>query len=136
MRKHWLAVVAALALSGCSMARDVPAATTAIDAFHAQLNAGRFDPLWQGASPDFKTASPEPAFVHLLGAVHRKLGLFKSGKGTGFNENVSPAGTFVTIGYASAYQRGQALEQFVYRMDSGRPTLAGYHVNSDALILN
>ncbi len=136
MHKRWAAMGIAAALSACSMAKDVPAATVEIDRFHASLNAGRFEPVWQAAAPDLKTASPEPAFVRLLYAVHRKLGAFKSGKATGFNENVSGAGTFVSIGYASSYQRGSAIEQFIYRIGEGRPTLAGYHVSSDALILN
>ena len=136
MRVKGLVLGGAVVLAACSMGRDVPAATAAIDRFHAALNAGRFAPTWEGAAPELKSASAEPAFLRLLDAVHRKLGAFKSGKASGFNENVSPEGTFVTIGYASAYERGQAIEQFVYRMNDGKPTLAGYHVTSDALILN
>ena len=45
-------------------------------------------------------------------------------------------GHFVTVNYAATYARGAAEESFVYRIDDGHAALAGYHVNSDALILN
>ena len=41
----------------------------------------------------------------------------------------------VTINYQAQYEKGAASEQFVFRIDGGKALLAGYNINSDALIL-
>jgi hypothetical protein len=124
-----------MALAGCSIGDDVPVANKAIDRFHAALNAGQFEPIYAGAAKDMKDTTPQSRLVALLAAVHRKLGTFKSGKSMGWNDNVNPAGHFVTISYEATYEHGPAAENFVYRIDGGHAALAGYHVNADALIL-
>ena len=75
-------------------------------------------------------------FVAFLAAVHRKLGVMKSTKQRGWNVNYHTSGTFVTLTYATTYERGEAVEQFVYRLRAEQALLAGYHVNSEALVLN
>ena len=118
------------------MAQDVPAATKAVGEFHAALDAGRFQPIYQATSSDMKTSLSEGDFVKLLDAVHRKLGVFRSGKVVGWRENATTSGTFVAVNYAAEYVRGHADEQFVYRIAGNRPVLAGYHVNSNAMFIN
>lgn len=83
-----------------------------------------------------KNASTEAALTALLAAVHRKLGMFRSGKPVSWNDNYSTGGEFVTIGFVADYERGAAQESFVFRITDGAAKLAGYHVNSNALILN
>ncbi len=131
----WGGMFTALALAGCSAGEDVPLANKAIDRFHTALNAGQFDPIYAGSAKDMKDTTPQPRLVALLAAVHRKLGTFRSGNSVGWNDNVNPAGHFVTINYQAKYEHGPAAENFVYRIENGRATLAGYHVNADALIL-
>lgn len=132
----WGVTLGALALVGCSAGEDVPLANKAIDRFHAALNAGQFDPIYVGAAKEMKDTTPQPRLVALLSAVHRKLGTFRSGSSVGWNDNVNPGGHFVTINYQASYEHGPAAESFVYRIEDGHATLAGYHVNADALILN
>jgi hypothetical protein len=74
-------------------------------------------------------------FVALLEAVHRKLGELKSADKQNWNINFHTSGTFVTLTYKTSYSEGDAAEQFVYRIDGGAASLAGYHINSNALIL-
>ena len=51
-----------------------------------------------------------------------------------FNENLK--GNFVTLGYKTHFQRGEASEVFVWRQNNGSATLTGYNINSLELIIN
>lgn len=136
MRRTVMATLGALALAGCSFGADVPAAEKAITAFHAQLDAAQFGAIYAGAAKEMKSSTTEAQLTAFLAAVHRKLGVLKSGKSVGWNENLNPDGHFVTINYQAVYERGPATENFVYRIDNGKAALVGYHINSDTLILN
>ena len=52
----------------------------------------------------------------------------------GWGVNYMPGGTYVTLQYTTSYEHGEAAEQFVYRIRDKEARLAGYHVNSNALI--
>lgn len=136
MRRTVTMMLGALALAGCSIGADVPIADKAIVGFHNQLNAAQFEPIYAQSSKEMKDSTPPARLTALLEAVHRKLGLFKSGKSVGWNDNVNGSGHFIAINYQASYEHGPAAENFVYRIDDGKATLAGYHVNADALILN
>lgn len=130
-----MAALAAGLLGGCSMKEDMAAGDKAIASFHRDLDAGQFQKVWAESAPDMKGASRQERLTALLDAVHRKLGRFRNGNRIGFNDNVSGAGHMLTINYQSNYEKGAATEQFVFRIDAGRALLGGYHINSDALIL-
>ena len=74
-------------------------------------------------------------FVKFLGALHGKLGSFKSGKTTGWNVNVGTGGHMVTLTREAQFEKGPGTEQFVFRVQGERAVLAGYHVNSRLLII-
>jgi hypothetical protein len=136
MRGLVAALLAAIALAGCSPMKDVPAAETAIAVFHQNLNNQAFDAIYVGAGPELGRRTSQADFVRLLSAINRKLGNFQSGSANGWNDNVTPGGHYLTISYAAKYERGAADENFVYRLDGARPLLVGYHINSMALITN
>jgi hypothetical protein len=48
--------------------------------------------------------------------------------------NYHTSGTFATLVYKTRYAGGEATETFVYRIKSESALLAGYHINSNALI--
>jgi len=132
---RWVAIAGCLALGACSFGADVPVAEKAVEGFHAQLNAGQFDTVYENGSADLKSTATRTDITALLGAIHRKLGAFKHGKTVSWNDNVTTAGHMITLGYEAAYQNGMASEQFVYRIDHGRAALAGYHISSNQLVL-
>jgi hypothetical protein len=74
--------------------------------------------------------------VALLAAVDRKLGAVKDAEKNGWNVNFQTSGTFVTLGFKTQFEHGRGVETFVYRIADGRALLAGYHINSNALITN
>jgi hypothetical protein len=131
-----LIALGTLALAGCSPSADIPAAQKAIDAFHHELDAGQFTQIYSGSSGDMKGTTSADNFTKLLAAIHRKLGPFKSGKLIGWNDSTTTNGHFISLNYHANYDKGDAAENFVYRIAAGQPILAGYHINSDALILN
>ena len=129
-------VAAALARSACSIGKDVPLAEAGAARFHQSLDAGKFAETWQSAAPELRAATPQDKWLALLDAVHRKLGKFRTSKTIGWNDNFNNGVHFIVLNQEAQYERGTAQEQFVYRIDAGKAALAGYHVNSDALILN
>lgn len=134
MRRLLASLGLLVCLAGCSIGKDVPLAQAGIDDFHQKLNAGQFDAIYDHASPVLKATTPQTDMVRLFAAIHRKLGPFKSGSAGSWNDNVNTSGHFITIGYSAVYAGGAADESFVYRIDGGQALLAGYHVNSLALI--
>lgn len=136
MRKVLLAMAGLAVLAACSPASDLPEADAAITAFHQKLNAGDFDGIYNAAAPQFQSAATRVDHDQLMAAIHRKLGAFQSGSSQSWNDSVTTSGHVLTIGYAAKYERGAALENFVYRLDGGKAMLMGYHVNSNALIVN
>ncbi len=134
---RFLAIVAAaLALSACSIGKDVPVAEAAVARFHQQLDAGKFAETLENATPQMAVEAKEGKWNALLTAVHTKLGKFRSAKTVGWNDSFTNGDHFITLNVASQYERGAAQEQFVYRIWGEKALLAGYHVNSEALILN
>ena len=135
MRKFGMLALAGL-VAGCSLGADVPVAEKAVTAFHQQLDAGQFAESYKGASSEFRSATTEADWVKLAGAVHRKLGKFLSSTQLGWNDQSTTSGHFIALGYKSKFEHGDATEQFTYRIDGGKASLAGYNVNSNALITN
>jgi hypothetical protein len=130
-RLIWLA---ALALAGCSIGKDLSAADQAIAAFHKSVDAGEFEQIYDASTQDIKDTTSKPAFTQLLAAIHARLGQFKSGKRESWNDNHGTSGHVVSITYAAIYEKGAASEEFVYRIEQDRAVLAGYHVKSNVLI--
>ncbi len=131
MRKA-LVLAAVLATAGCSMKEDMSVTDTAIADFHARLNAGQLAAIVDAAGPEIKAGSAD--FAELLGAIHTKLGTFKSTTRQGFNDNYNNGDHLFTSTYTSVYASGPATENFVYRLNGGKPILVGYHVESRALL--
>jgi len=100
MPRTVLAVALLLAaLCGCSMSADTAAAEQGVPKFHEQLDASRFDEIWEQSGDEMKKAMPQPEFVEFLAAVHRKLGNTKSADKTGWNVNYQTSGSLITLGY-------------------------------------
>lgn len=129
-------VLSALFLTACSVSADTGAARAAVTRFHEQLDAGQLDAIYDDAADELKSSATRAKFVALLEAVHRKLGAMRSSKERGWFASYRASGALITLTFATAFERGDATEQFVYRMHGSEARLAGYHINSDALILD
>jgi hypothetical protein len=64
-----------LGMQGCGMSSAKPMAEAAVTTFHNQLNAEKFDIIWDTADDSFRQAGSRDNYNKLVGAVHRKLGM-------------------------------------------------------------
>lgn len=124
-----------LAICGCNISADTSAAEQAVPRFHALLDAARYAEIYEKSSDDLKKATSQKDLLALLEAVHRKLGKTKSSEQQGWKVNHTSSGSFVILNYKTSYAEGDATEQFVFRLEDKVALLAGYHINSNALIL-
>ena len=134
-RKLLVLFLFVLALVGCSASADMSTAEAAVPKFHEMLDAAQFDDIYAQSGDAMKSASSQADFTALLAAVHRKLGNTKSSTKAGWGVNYQTSGTWVTLNYKTIYAGGDAQEQFVFLVKDKSALLAGYHVNSNALIL-
>ena len=125
-----------LLAAGCSASDGMELAEQAVPRFHKMLDAGQFDEIYAESASDLKKATTREDFVALLDAVHRKLGPKKTSTRQGWKVDYNTSGSFVTLSYATTYTQGEAVEQFVYRLHDNKASLVGYHINSNALIIN
>lgn len=120
--------------SGCSSAEDVELARAEIPRFRQQLAARQFEHIYAAAGDDLKNGTTQADWVALLAAVDRKLGAVRNSHEAGWNVSVQTSGRLVSLGAQTQFERGNGVETFVYRVSNGKAVLAGYHINSNALI--
>ena len=123
-----------LAVAGCGGKQQIANAEAAVTQFHAELNAGNFDHIYTDSDAAMKNASSQEKFVALLNAIHRKLGAAKSANRQSFFMNYGTSGKFLRLTYATQYDADSATEEFVFHIDGNNVRLAGYHINSEALV--
>jgi hypothetical protein len=123
-----------LALSACSAGKDVGAAEGGVARFHAELNSGQFNSIYEQAAPGWKQATNEPDTVKLFSAIHNKLGSFISASQTGWHVNYGTGGTTTLLTFNSKFQKGEAEESFTFLSDGKQVQLMAYNINSRALI--
>ncbi|MES2058005.1 MAG: DUF4019 domain-containing protein [Pseudomonadota bacterium] len=136
--KRAMAALALIGLSSCSLGDTVPVAEKAVVKFHAMLDRGQFQQIYDQSGSEMKSATGGDAtkLVALLSAVHRKLGATKQSVRQSWNEQYNGGGHTLTLGYATKYERGDAAETFVFQVADKTVSLAGYNINSEALVLN
>jgi len=132
--RTFLVMLVAITAGACSMSADTSLAEKQVPQFHALLDEGRTAEIYAQASEDLKKVATETDFVALLDAVHRKLGPVQKAERQTWSINYHTSGTFATLVYRIQYAGGEATETFVYRIRDGAGLLAGYHINSNALI--
>lgn len=111
-------------------------ATPAVDRFHQQLNAGKFEEIYQEAAQGFREGGKHEDIVRFLNAVHAKLGNAGATSAGNINVNATPNGTFVTTEYNTKFEKGDALETFTWLKAGGALKLHAYNIQSNAFILN
>lgn len=136
----YLAVFSLLAalvlLAGCSSSESIKAAEAGVAHFRELMAAKKFDQVYAEASDEFKAASTAADLTKLLAAIDRKLGAFKSSTSNGWRVNYNTRGTSVVYGVKSLFENGSGDETFSFLIKDGKAVLAGYNIQSSALILN
>ncbi len=125
-----------MVLGGCTASADTSAAEAGVAEFRRMLAEGRVADIYRGSSSEMQSSTSEAQLTQLLTAVRDRLGALESADRSGWHWNTNNGVTLVTLNYNARYAGGEAEERFVYRVGGGRATLAGYHINSMALISN
>lgn len=134
-RRGLLSLGLALMAAACSVSENTQLAEREVDRFHQQLTAGSVEELYAGSAEDFRKSGKKEEIIGFLDAVHRKLGPLKTTQMKSWKVNYHTSGRFVTLVYDSEYTGGTASEQFTFRIQGDRALLAGYHINSTALVV-
>lgn len=113
---------------GCSASANVATAERAVIHFHELADSGRFIEIFEQSSDELKNASTQSAFVALLEAVHHKLGNTKSSLNQSWGISYHESGTLITLTYKTVYTEGDAVEQFVFRIEGKFAMLVDYHI--------
>lgn len=132
--RSFVLLAAASTLVSCNMVADAKTAEGGVTSFHQALDGGQYGQIYDGSDQAFKSVTTRKDFINLLTLLHNKLGSFKSGSTTGLNDNVNGGGHFLTLQENSKFEKGPAVENFVFRLNRGRTSLVGYHVSSSLLI--
>jgi len=134
MRSRLVALLAMLSLGSCSPGADTKAAEEGVTGFHQTMDAGQYAAIYDASASDMKSSISRDDFISLLTGLHNKLGAFKGGKTTGWHDNATTGGHYVALVREAQFEKGPGTENFVFRMERGRPVLAGYHVSSNVLV--
>ena len=108
-------------------------AEQAIPQFHMAINDARFDEIYKNASPELKKRKTQQAFVAQVEAVHRQLGAIQGTDRQSWRSEEQFPSTLVTLTFKSAYAAGEAIEEFLFRVEDQRAALAGYSIQSSVL---
>ena len=131
-----LLAAAALALAGCgNVTKAKEDAERAVAEFHAQLDAGRFDAIWDAGGDELKGGISKQDWSALLAAVRRKLGDVTGSTTRSWNVNSRNLTTYVTLVQDTTFATGKASETFQFVVRDGRAALVGYNISSLDLIL-
>jgi len=130
-----------IALAGCngSVRRSgIPsAAQTALQAAIDDIDAGRYDKLYQEASDEWRNQSSLEASNATLQKMRDKLGNARTRtQQTAREEQTSTApvaGHSVTVIYETSFDHGEGIETFTLLERGGRWALAKYYVSSSGL---
>ena len=129
MRK-WGMAAPLLALAGCSIGADLPAAERGAETLHKQLNDGKCADIRKTAAPEFRQMSTEATWLSLCNQLDRGLGKVELSKQIGWQDQMVNGDHRISVVYESAFEKGPGREEFLFRIQDGKAILLGYHLNS------
>jgi hypothetical protein len=134
MKHSSLIAGAALALvfglSGCGLKQNTKAAETEVERFHQRWNADEFKAIYEEAHANFRNSQSADITIGTLQGVKYNYGIFKSATRRSWGFSSDNGVTDVKLKYDSAYEKGSAVEAFVYRMSGDKALLVSYDIMS------
>src|SRR5215831_10290563 len=126
------------ACNGSVRRSGIPAgAQAALQEAIEDMDAGRYDKLYQEASDEWRNQSSSEDSKATLQTLHNKLGNARTRtQETAREEQTSTApvaGHSVTVIYQTTFDRGEGIENFTLVERGGRWQLAKYYVSSSGL---
>ena len=132
-----IAILLAVAtVAACGPADEQQVAERAVATFHEAARRESFKEIYAAADPEFRGAIDEESFLRLMRNVADKLGAHVRAELKAQHLDHRPSATLVMLGYQSEFQRGLAIERFVFKVAEGRATLGSYNIHSPAFNAN
>ena len=128
-------VVLIIVGAACStFTKGKAAGEKAVEKFHAQLNAEKYDEIYEQSAQALKDASGKEDLIKLFTAIRKKLGTAGKASEKGWHVNTTPTGTIVTMSYETEFTNDKATETYTFLMNGEEAQLRSYHINSMKLI--
>jgi hypothetical protein len=121
-------------LAGCSMKQDLSMAQRAADGFHQSLKAHADGTIAVDVAPAFYEVVGMEARRTYLARIRSTLGAPVSSSLLNVHVDHMPAGTFLSARYQTHFEKGDAQEDFSWRIENGRPYLVAYTAASRLLL--
>lgn len=119
-----------LGFSGCGLKKDTKAAEAEVDRFHKHWNADEFKAIYDEAHLNFRNSQTADQIVTTCERLKRNYGAFKSGTKRSWGFSSDHGMTDIKLKYDSVYDRGSAVEVFVYRTTGDKALLVSYEIMS------
>jgi hypothetical protein len=132
--RHFGALLPSVILCSCISGQHFKAAEDARDRFHQRLRAHEFEKILNDATPDFRKSMSDDAGPVFFSRVSNILGAPISSKPVTVRENHMTAGVFIQAIYQTHFEKGDAQEDFTWRVEAGTPRLMGYQISSPLLL--
>lgn len=130
-----LSIVLCLLLAACGgMNDDAAAARVSVSDFRSYVSSGDHEAIYAMADPLYKKSVTRGQHDKLFSILEKRLGDFGETTETGWKVNYTTNGEFVVLTFNTKFENGDGAETFTWKMTDGNPTLAGYNINSPALL--
>ncbi|MDM7956113.1 DUF4019 domain-containing protein [Blastomonas sp.] len=128
-------VVLCLLLAACGgMNDDATAARVSVSDFRSYVSSGDHEAIYAMADPLYKNSVTPQQHERLFSVLKKRLGPFDTATETGWKVNYTTDGHFVVLAYNAKFHNGEGAEMFTWKVTDGKPALAGYNINSPALL--
>lgn len=108
-------------------------ASTAVERFHQQLDAGDYEGICGEASDDFRTSGNHADLISFLDKIHQKMGDSATTSLAGFHVHWTNGRLWVDEVSNTQFSLGQGQESFVWIVEQDQLHLYRYHITSPNL---
>jgi hypothetical protein len=98
-----------------------------IEQFHARMNAGSFEQIYDDAHPDFQRSTSRGAWIERMTETQRQYGAFASSKTLTMNVVIA-APVQIRAVYESKFEKADAIELFIFLREAKSVRLLTYGI--------
>lgn len=137
MVKSLIAAFLMTSLAGCSaLGEGTDKSERQVDVIHKLYNAKKFDRIYALTDEIYQKATTKKLNERFLKTIHKKLGKVEEKTRTGWQANTNMQGSFLVLIYDTKFENGQGVETFTMKLDNDRAKMAGYNIDSPALMID
>jgi len=116
--------------AGRSTYHNYQLASSAVDQFHMQLNAGDYNTIYDEATDDFRRSGSREDITRFFTSIHEQMGSAGNKNAAGFHVNWRNGRVWVDQVFNTRFEKGQGQESFVWEIQQERPLLYHYRLDS------